>query len=193
MSTTADSAQNTKPQASSLPGQEAGEETGQETRQHTGVIEAGTPAPNFCLPRDGGDTISLDDFSGRCVVLYFYPKDDTPGCTKQAIGFTEQAQAFADAGAAIVGVSKDSVAKHDKFKQKHQLGVILASDTTGDVVEAFGVWVEKSMYGKKYMGIERATFLIGPDGVVAKVWRKVKVPGHVEAVLTAVRDLHPAP
>ena len=152
-------------------------------------VAVGAPAPEFTMPRDGGGAVSLADFAGRALVLYFYPKDDTSGCTKEAIGFTERLPEFEAAGAAVVGVSKDSVAKHDKFRDKHGLGVILASDEGGDVCERYGVWVEKSMYGKTYMGIERATFLIDGAGVVRQVWRKVKVPGHVDAVLAAVKGL----
>jgi peroxiredoxin Q/BCP len=147
----------------------------------------GDAAPAVTLPRDGGGTVSLADFAGRKVVLYFYPKDDTSGCTKEAVGFSEHAAAFEAAGAVVIGVSKDSVASHDKFRDKHGLGVILLSDEGGDVCERYGVWAEKSMYGKKYMGIERSTFLIGGDGRILRAWRKVKVPGHVEAVLEAVR------
>ena len=154
-----------------------------------GDIKAGDKAPNFTAPADGGREVSLAQFAGKPVVLYFYPKDDTPGCTKQAIGFSELADDFAKAGAVVIGVSKDTAAKHDKFRDKHGLKVILASDADGDVCERYGVWVEKSMYGKTYLGIERATFLIGADGKVARVWRKVKVPGHVEEVLEAVRGL----
>ncbi|MGY6629133.1 MAG: thioredoxin-dependent thiol peroxidase [Oceanicaulis sp.] len=154
-----------------------------------GDIKAGDKAPNFTAPADGGREVSLAQFAGKPVVLYFYPKDDTPGCTKQAIGFSELADDFAKAGAVVIGVSKDTAAKHDKFRDKHGLKVILASDADGDVCERYGVWVEKSMYGKTYLGIERATFLIGADGAVARVWRKVKVPGHVEEVLEAVRAL----
>ena len=150
-------------------------------------LTPGTPAPDVTLPRDGGDTVSLADLSGP-IVLYFYPKDDTPGCTKEAIGVTEQAEAFAASGATVIGVSKDPVAKHEKFIAKHNLGIMLLSDAEGDVCERYGVWVEKNMYGKTYMGIERATFLIN-DGKIAQVWRKVKVPGHVDAVLEAVRAL----
>jgi len=145
-------------------------------------LAAGDLAPDFTLPRDGGGSVSLHDFKGKAVVLYFYPKDDTPGCTKEAIAFSEEAEAFAKAGAVIIGVSKDSVAKHDRFRDKHGLKVILAADEDGRVCEAYGVWVEKSLYGRKYMGIERATFLIDKTGRLAKIWRQVKVPGHAEAV-----------
>lgn len=154
-----------------------------------GDIKAGDKAPNFTAPADGGREVSLAQFAGKPVVLYFYPKDDTPGCTKQAIGFSELADDFAKAGAVVIGVSKDTAAKHDKFRDKHGLKVILVSDAEGDICERYGVWVEKSMYGKTYLGIERATFLIGAEGAVARVWRKVKVPGHVEEVLEAVRAL----
>jgi len=151
--------------------------------------EIGDPAPAISLPRDGGDTVSLADYAGQTIVLYFYPRDDTPGCTKEAIGFTEQAAEFAAAGAVVLGVSKDSVKKHDKFRDKHNLGVVLLSDENSDTCERYGVWVEKSMYGKTYMGIERATFLIDGAGKIAQIWRKVKVPGHVDAVLAAARAL----
>lgn len=149
----------------------------------------GTAAPDFTLPRDGGDSVTLSALKPKKVVLYFYPKDDTPGCTKEAIGFTEEFAAFEAKGAVILGVSKDSVTKHDKFIAKHDLGIALLSDEESDVCETYGVWVEKNMYGKKYMGIERATFLIDGDGKVVQEWRKVKVPGHVDAVLEAVRAL----
>jgi peroxiredoxin Q/BCP len=152
-------------------------------------LEAGASAPAVTLPRDGGGEVSLADFAGRKVVLYFYPKDDTSGCTTEALGFSAAMADFEAAGATVIGVSKDSVKSHDKFRDKHGLGVILASDEHGDVTERYGAWVEKSMYGKKYMGIERSTFLIGPDGKIARIWRKVKVPGHVEEVLAAVRAL----
>lgn len=154
-----------------------------------GDIKAGDKAPGFTAPADGGREVSLAQFAGKPVVLYFYPKDDTPGCTKQAIGFSDLADEFAAAGAVVIGVSKDTAAKHDKFRDKHGLKVILASDADTDICERYGVWVEKSMYGKTYLGIERATFLIGADGAVARVWRKVKVPGHVEEVLDAVHAL----
>ena len=147
----------------------------------------GQTAPDFTLPRDGGGEVSLSALRGKQVILYFYPKDDTPGCTKEAIAFTEQAAEFEAAGAVVIGVSKDSVAKHDKFVAKHDLGVILVSDENGTTCEDYGVWVEKNMYGKTYMGIERSTFLIDAEGVIRQVWSKVKVPGHAEAVLEAVR------
>lgn len=150
-------------------------------------IQPGQPAPDFDLPAGNGGRVRLADLRDRQVVLYFYPKDDTPGCTKEAVGFSAQLDAFEAAGATIVGVSKDSAAKHGKFADKHGLRVLLASDAEGTTCEDYGVWVEKSMYGKTYLGIERATFLIGTDGVVREVWRNVKVPGHVEAVLAAVR------
>ena len=149
----------------------------------------GDMAPDFTLPRDGGGEITLSALRPRKVVLYFYPKDDTSGCTKEAIEFTGLGADFEAAGAVVVGVSKDSVAKHDKFVAKHSLGVILASDEASDVCERYGVWAEKSMYGKKYMGIERSTFLIDADGKVARAWEKVKVPGHAEEVLEATRAL----
>lgn len=151
------------------------------------MIETGQPAPDFTLPRDGGGDITLSALRPKKVVLYFYPKDDTSGCTLEALDFTAQKDAFAAAGAVVVGVSKDTAAKHDKFIAKHDLDVILASDADGDVCERYGVWVEKSMYGKTYMGIERATFLIGGDGTVLREWRKVKVKGHADEVLEAAK------
>ena len=153
------------------------------------AVAVDAPAPDFDLPRDGDGRVSLADLKGKKVVLYFYPKADTSGCTKQAIGFTERAADFEAAGAVVLGVSKDPVKKLDKFRDKHELGVALLSDEETDVCERYGVWVEKSMYGKKYMGIERSTFLIDGDGVVKQVWRKVKVPGHVDAALDAVKAL----
>ncbi|GAB4536523.1 MAG: thioredoxin-dependent thiol peroxidase [Ruegeria sp.] len=146
-------------------------------------------APDFTLPRDGGGSVTLSALRGRPVVLFFYPRDDTPGCTKESIGFSEALPAFAEAGAQVFGISRDSVAKHDKFVAKHGLTTPLLSDEDGSVCEAYGVWVEKNMYGKKSMGIERSTFLIDADGKIARVWRKVKVPGHVDEVLEAVRAL----
>lgn len=152
-------------------------------------LAPGQHAPAVSLPRDGGDIVSLSDFAGQKVILYFYPRDDTSGCTKEAIGFSALADQFAAADAVVLGVSKDSVKKHEKFRDKHDLTVALLSDEDGDVCERYGVWVEKSMYGKTYMGIERATFLIDQDGKIAQIWRKVKVPGHVEAVLEATAAL----
>ena len=151
--------------------------------------DVGDKAPNFKMPTDGGGEVSLKGLKGRKVVLYFYPKDDTPGCTKEACGFRDALPDFSKIDAEIIGVSKDSVAKHDKFKAKFELPFALASDEDGAVCEAYGTWVEKSMYGRKYMGIDRATFLIDEKGVIRGAWRKVKVPGHVEAVLEAAQGL----
>lgn len=151
--------------------------------------EAGQPAPDFTLPVTGGGEVSLSALKGAPVVLFFYPRDDTPGCTKESIGFSTHLEEFKQAGAQVFGISRDSMAKHDKFTAKHDLTVPLLSDEEGTVTEAYGVWVEKNMYGKKSMGIERATYLIDAGGKIARVWRKVKVPGHVEEVLEAVRAL----
>jgi thioredoxin-dependent peroxiredoxin len=148
---------------------------------------AGSIAPDFDLETDGGGRIKLSDLAGKSAVLYFYPKDDTSGCALEAIDFTKAAKAFAAAGATVIGISPDTVQSHDKFKKKHNLGIVLAADPDRQAIEAYGVWVEKSMYGRKYMGVERATFLIGPDRRIREAWRKVKVPGHVEAVLAAAR------
>ena len=153
------------------------------------MVDVGEKAPEFSMATDGGGTVSLMGLKGRKVVLYFYPKDDTPGCTKEACAFRDAMPDFSGIDAEIIGVSKDPVAKHDKFKAKYDLPFTLASDEESDVCEKFGVWVEKNMYGRKYMGIERATFLIDGEGVVRNVWRKVKVPGHAEAVLEAVKAL----
>ena len=152
------------------------------------TLNIGDAAPDFTMPTDGNDEVSLSDFKGQSLILYFYPKDDTPGCTKEAQGFTEALEEFNGLNATIIGVSKDSVAKHDKFKAKYDLSFPLASDEESDVCERYGVWVEKNMYGKKYMGIERATFLIDENGKIAQIWRKVKVPGHVDAVKEALQD-----
>jgi peroxiredoxin Q/BCP len=151
--------------------------------------DIGDAAPEISLPRDGGETVTLSDLKPKSVVVYFYPKDDTPGCTKEAQAFSELAAAFDSENTVILGISKDSVAKHEKFVKKYDLGVILLSDEAGDVCERYGTWVEKSMYGKTYMGIERSTFLIDGTGTIRQVWRKVKVPGHAEAVLEAVKAL----
>jgi peroxiredoxin Q/BCP len=152
-------------------------------------LAVGDVAPNFELEGDGGNKVSLSALKGKPVVVYFYPKDDTPGCTKEAIAFTEQSDAFAKLGVTIIGLSPDTAAKHDKFIAKHNLAIRLGADTEKEAAEAYGVWVEKSMYGKKYMGVERSTFLVGPDGKIAQIWRKVKVPAHADAVLEAAQAL----
>ena len=152
-------------------------------------VELGNKAPDFTLPTDGAGTVTLSKLNGKKVVLYFYPKDDTSGCTAEACGFRDSFPDYGGTGAVVIGISKDSVASHDKFKKKHGLPFILASDTGGDVCEKYGVWVEKSMYGRKYMGIERATFLLDGKGVVRGVWHKVRVPGHVTEVLKAARAI----
>ncbi len=152
-------------------------------------VEIGKAAPAFTMPTDGNGKVSLAALKGKPVILYFYPKDDTTGCTKQACGFRDALPDFSKIDATIIGVSKDSVASHDKFKAKYELPFTLASDTDTGVAEKYGVWVEKSMYGRKYMGLERSTFLIDGKGIVRGIWRKVKVPGHVEEVLKAVQAL----
>ncbi|WP_419316852.1 peroxiredoxin [Caulobacter sp. ErkDOM-E] len=152
------------------------------------MLQAGDKAPAFDLPTDTG-RVSLASLKGKKIVLYFYPKDDTSGCTSEALQFSSEVEEFAKLGAVIVGVSKDSAASHAKFRLKHDLTVELAADTTGEIVETYGAWVEKSMYGRKYMGIDRSTFLIDADGVIREVWRKVKVPGHIKAVLTTARAM----
>lgn len=153
------------------------------------TIAEGDKAPSFSLEADGGGKVSLKDFAGQPLVLYFYPKDDTAGCTKEAIDFSAAAASFKKLGVPVIGLSKDSVAAHDRFKQKHKLKVVLGSDPEGKTIESYGSWIEKSMYGRKYMGIDRSTFLIDSKGKIAKIWRKVRVPGHVEDVLAAVRSL----
>ncbi|WP_205518442.1 thioredoxin-dependent thiol peroxidase [Pseudotabrizicola algicola] len=155
----------------------------------TQIPEAGTAAPDFTLPRDGGASVTLSSFRPGKVVLYFYPKDDTPGCTLEAQDFTARAAEFAAAGTTVIGVSKDSVKAHDKFCKKHGLSVILASDENGQTCEDYGVWAEKSMYGKTYMGVTRATFLIDGNGTIARVWPKVSVKGHADEVLAAAQAL----
>lgn len=152
-------------------------------------LKEGDIAPEFTLPRDGGGNVSLADFRGKSVVVYFYPKDDTSGCTAESIDFSTLASDFAAAGAVVIGMSPDSVKKHDKFAKKHELSVILASDEEKTVLTSYGVWVEKSMYGRKYMGVERTTVLIDEGGIVRRVWDKVKVPGHAQEVLGAVKSL----
>ncbi len=152
-------------------------------------LKAGDRAPDFDLPADGGRRITLSGLKGKSVVLYFYPKDDTSGCTAEALAFTKDAKAFADAGAVVIGISKDSPSSHDKFKAKYDLSLDLAADEDTRTAEAYGVWVEKSMYGRRYMGMERATFLIDGRGKIRQVWRKVKVPGHSAEVLQAAKAL----
>jgi peroxiredoxin Q/BCP len=152
-------------------------------------VTEGDKAPDFSMATDGVGTVSLKDLMGKNVVLYFYPKDSTPGCTTEACAFRDLMPDFSKVDAEVIGVSKDSIKRHDNFKAKYELPFLLASDADGDVCERYGVWVEKSMYGKKFMGIERATFLIDGKGKVRKVWRKVKVAGHAEAVLEAVQAL----
>jgi peroxiredoxin Q/BCP len=148
-------------------------------------VEVGGKAPDFTLPTDGGGEVSLKALKGNPVVLYFYPKDDTSGCTAEACAFRDSLPDFSKLKAEVIGVSRDSVASHDKFKKKYRLPFPLASDEDGKVCQAYGVWVEKSMYGRKYMGIERSTFLIDARGIVRGVWRKVKVDGHADEVLQA--------
>ncbi|GAB4362105.1 MAG: peroxiredoxin [Oricola sp.] len=153
------------------------------------ALTEGSSAPDFTLPSDGGSSLTLSALRGKIVVLYFYPKDDTSGCTAEAIAFSRLRSEFEALGAVIVGVSPDTAAKHDKFKAKHDLSVSLVADEDKAAIQKYGVWVEKSMYGRKYMGVERSTFLIDRDGKIRRVWRKVKVAGHAEDVLDAVRAL----
>jgi peroxiredoxin Q/BCP len=153
------------------------------------TVKVGDKAPDFTLPTDGNGKVSLKALRGKKVVLYFYPKDDTPGCTTEACGFRDAMPDFRKADATIIGISKDSVARHDKFKGKYSLPFTLAADEDGEVVEAYGSWVEKSLYGRKYMGIDRSTFLIDEKGVIRGIWRKVKVSGHVDEVLKAAKAL----
>lgn len=150
------------------------------------MLSLGNPVPDFTLPRDGEGTVTLSALQPAKVVVYFYPKDDTPGCTLEAQEFTARLSEFTAAGATVIGISKDSIKSHDKFCKKYGLGIILASDEIGTTCEDYGVWVQKSMYGKTYNGIERSTFLINPNGTLAQGWRKVSVKGHVDDVLAAV-------
>ena len=152
-------------------------------------LTIGSPAPDFTLPRNGEGTVTLSKLQGKAVILYFYPKDDTSGCTVEAIDFSALGGEFEAANAVVIGISPDSVKSHDKFAAKHSLSVMLASDEERQVLEAYGVWKEKSMYGKKYMGVERTTVLIAPDGKIAEIWNKVKVAGHAKAVLEAAKKL----
>jgi peroxiredoxin Q/BCP len=152
-------------------------------------VKPGDKAPDFTLATDGDGKVTLSKLKGKKVILYFYPKDDTSGCTAEACGFRDNLPKFGRTDATVIGISRDSVASHDRFKKKYDLPFMLASDEEGKVCEAYGTWVEKSMYGRKYMGIERATFLIDPKGAVRNVWRKVKVPGHVDEVLAAAKAI----
>jgi len=153
----------------------------------TVVLIEGDQAPDFSLPRDGGETISLSDYKGKKVVVYFYPKDSTPGCTTEANDFTRLKSAFDAAGVEIAGVSRDSLKRHENFINKQDLKIALLSDEEGTMTDAFGVWVEKKNYGRTYMGIERSTFLIDESGKIERIWRKVRVKGHVDAVLAAAK------
>ena len=153
------------------------------------TLEVGRPAPDFTLTTDGGGTVSLSALAGKRVVLYFYPKDDTPGCTREACAFRDLHPDFSAANAVVIGVSKDSPASHDRFKAKYQLPFILAADTDTTLAQAYGVWIEKKNYGKTYMGLDRATFVIDGAGMVRAIWRKVKVDGHAEKVLAALAGL----
>jgi thioredoxin-dependent peroxiredoxin len=155
----------------------------------TASVEKGAKAPSFKLPADDGGTVSLADLAGRPAVVYFYPKDDTSGCTAEAKDFTRLAPEFRAAGVTVIGISPDSVKKHQKFREKHELDIRLAADEDHAVAERFGVWVEKSMYGRKYMGVDRSTFLIDAKGRIAEAWRKVRVPRHADEVLAAARRL----
>ena len=173
-----------------MPGVDCRAEKGREDlRMASRELETGDKAPSFTLPADGGGKVSLAELKGKSVVLYFYPKDDTSGCTAEAIAFSKDSKAFKAAGAVVVGVSKDSAASHDKFKAKYDLSVTLVADEETKTAEAYGVWVEKSMYGRRYMGMERATFLIDGKGIIRHIWRKVKVPGHSSDVLAAAKAL----
>ncbi len=156
------------------------------------TLQTGQTAPDFTLPTDGNGEITLSALKGKKVIVYFYPKDDTSGCTKQACAFKDSLEQLTSNNIVVIGISKDSVAKHDKFKAKYDLNFPLASDEGSDVCERYGVWKEKSMYGRKYMGIERSTFLIDEDGKIAHIWQKVKVPGHVDEVKEAAAGLSKA-
>lgn len=153
------------------------------------TLKVGDPAPDFTKPIDGGGSITLSRLMGKNVIIYFYPKDDTPGCTKEACGFRDALPDFGRASAVVIGISRDSVASHDRFKAKHSLPFALVSDGDGAVCRAYGAWVQKSMYGRTYMGVDRSTFLVDKQGKIRGIWRKVKVPGHVEEVLAAVSAL----
>jgi len=183
-----------KQSAAKKPAKKTAKKTGKkaatdESQAPSGKVAPGGKAPNFKLPRDGGTSVSLADFAGQNLVLYFYPRADTPGCTKEAIDFSRLRGAFAKANTQILGVSADPVPAQDKFKVKHKLSIALASDENHRMIEDYGVWQEKSLYGRKFMGIVRATFLIGPDQRIAKVWPKVSVDGHADEVLAAAKEL----
>lgn len=152
------------------------------------MLDIGDKAPEFTLPRDGGGTVSLADFKGKWVVIYFYPKDMTPGCTKQAISLSQNREEFDSRDAIIIGISPDGVASHDKFIVKHQLKIILAADETRQVIDQYDVWKEKKMYGRSYMGVERSTFLVDRDGIIKALWRKVKVADHDDLIFNAIDD-----
>lgn len=153
------------------------------------IVSVGTEAPNFTASADGGKTVSLSDFRGKHVVLYFYPKDDTSGCTAEACDFRDNMNRLTSHNVVVLGVSPDSPKSHDKFKLKYELNYDLISDESHEISLSYGVWVEKSMYGRKYMGIERSTFLIDPKGIITHEWRKVKVPGHVDAIMKVLQGL----
>jgi peroxiredoxin Q/BCP len=180
-----------KPLKSAPPAESAPQKaaTPKASTGHPSALAEGVRAPGFRLPRDGGETVSLADFSGRKLVLFFYPRADTPGCTKEAIDFTRRSGAFAQSGTAVLGVSGDPLKAQESFRDKHQLSMPLASDETHEMLESYGVWGEKSMYGKTFLGIIRTTVLIGADGRIAKIWRHVKVDGHADEVLEAARAL----
>lgn len=152
-------------------------------------IAVGQPAPDFTLPTDGGGSVTLSDLKGKAVVVYFYPKDDTPGCTAEAIAFTALADSFAEHDAVVIGISPDTAKAHDRFKAKYELTIVLAADAEKEAAQKYGVWVKKSRYGREYMGVERTTFLVDRDGKIAEIWNKVKVDGHAEAVLESVKGL----
>jgi thioredoxin-dependent peroxiredoxin len=154
-----------------------------------GILNVNDKAPDFSLPCESGENVALSQFKGKNVVLYFYPKDDTPGCTQESKDFRDKYPEFIEHNTVILGVSRDGVAKHDKFKKKYDLPFSLISDEDIVAINEYGVWVEKSMYGKKYMGIERSTYLINADGIISEIWRKVGVKGHVDEVLVAVKEL----
>lgn len=153
------------------------------------MLNDGDKAPEFALPSDGGETVKLSQFKGKPVVLFFYPQDDTPGCTSEAVDFSARLDEFHRAGVEVIGISPDSVKSHEKFRNKHGLTVMLLADEDRQAIEAYGLWGEKTMFGRTFMGVERATFLIGKKGEIVRSWRKVKVPGHADKVLAAAREM----